>query len=71
MKKIKATTIKTDFHIKNIFLYYTKKGEFMQLSLRSFRLATCSLTGSKKPGGRESHPHHLPLRKARKQQGHT
>jgi len=22
------------------------------------RLATCPLTGGKKPGGRESHPHH-------------
>jgi len=48
-------------------IYYSKKGEFMQLSSRSFRLSTNSLTGNWKPGGRESHPHHLLLRKARKQ----
>jgi hypothetical protein len=28
-------------------------------SIPRARLATCSLTGNKKPGGRESHPHHL------------
>jgi hypothetical protein len=36
----------------------------MQLSPRSFRLATNSLTGNWKPGGRESHPHQRHLRDA-------
>jgi len=30
MKKVKATTIKTNFHKNIVFFYYTKKGEFMQ-----------------------------------------
>jgi len=49
-------------------MYYSKKGEFMQLSPRSFRLATNSLTGNWKPGGeRIPHPHQLLLKKAIKQ----
>jgi hypothetical protein len=40
----------------------------MQLSPRSFRLATNSLTGNWKPGGeRIPHPHQLLLKKAIKQ----
>ena len=42
----------------------------MQLSCRSFRLATYSLTGNKKPGGeRIPHPHHLLFEEARNLKG--
>jgi hypothetical protein len=48
-------------------MYYTKKGGFMQptFNIRFAMHATNSLTGNWKPGGRESHPHHLLFKEAR------
>jgi hypothetical protein len=44
------------------------KKEAVVNPLKKFRLATCPLTGGKKPGGeRIPHPHQLLLRKAIKQ----
>jgi len=45
---------------------YTKKGEFMQLSFTSFRLATNSLTGNWKPGGSYSPPAPIAFEKGNK-----
>jgi hypothetical protein len=39
-----------------------KKRSCVNPSFEIFRLATNSLTGNWKPGGRESHPHHLPFK---------
>jgi hypothetical protein len=47
-------------------IYYSKKGEFMQLSSRSFRLATNSLTGNWKPGGESIPSAPLALEKSKK-----
>jgi hypothetical protein len=47
-------------------MYYTKKGEFMQLSFRSFRLATNFLTGNWKPGGESIPSAPLTLEKSKK-----
>jgi hypothetical protein len=49
MKKIKATTIKSNFHIIFYFIILKKVG-LCNPPLK-FRLATNSLTGNWKPGG--------------------
>jgi len=48
-------------HSFNPLYYYSKKEELHKLLFGVFRLATYSLTGNKKPGGSNLHPHQSSL----------